>query len=390
MLAVSALLFTSCSSDNDEPVVKPVEAPETYVFKDKDGKSTVSFTGQVARLKMMKELKSVLNKKDSDIATLQKMFKDGTGFKEASLNTSGKKLRSTVASAPYSGVGSSESEDLRKKIDGWINGLQIVQTNWDVDASEGKAGFVKTTKDGKTRIAYVNAKGIETNQAVAKTLIGSVIADQMVNKYVADKFIEDNKEGNDKGELYKAGKNYTKLQHGWDEAYGYLFGQEDDTTKPVNGTAKANRKGFLNSYLKSVSADADFKNTFDNVYSAFKLGRAAIDAKRYDIVKKQATIIRKEVSKVIAVRTVYYLYKGVPRVKDANELHALSEAYGFAHALRFAHDKDGKQIDKAFVDKILNTLEADNGLWSVKADDLKNISTEIAAKFGFTVEQAIK
>lgn len=395
MLAVSALVFTSCSNDDDTLAPKPpkpkveVKLPATYKFEE-NGKSTVSFTGQVTRLKMMKELKSALNKKDSDIATLHKMFKDGKGFKDASLDKTGKKLRSTATDATYTEVSTTEKEALRVKIDGWINGLRAVQKNWGKDASPGKAGVTKHAKGSKKRIAYVNAKGIEINQAVAKTLIGAVIVDQMVNKYVADKFIKDNKAGNDEGKKYKAGKNYTKLQHGWDEAYGYLFGQEDNTTKPVNSTAKKDRKGFLNSYLKSVSGDPDFKNTFKNTYNAFKLGRAAINAKQYDIVEAQAKIIRREVSKVIAVRTVYYLYKGVARVKDSNELHALSEAYGFAHALRFTHDKDGKQIKKAFVDKIVNTLEAGNGLWSVKADDLKKLSKEIATKFGFTVAQAIK
>lgn len=375
-----AVLFVACGSD-DAPQTPPVEMPTSYAFK-KDGKSTVSFTGQVARLKMAGELKSALGKNVKTEAELVKMFKDGTGFADATLDASGKKLRSTVASAPNSDVSSAEADALRTKMDGWITERNDVVENWNNDASAGVSG--KLVKDGKTR--YVTKQGIEVNQAVAKTMIGSVILDQIVNKYVSDKFIQDNQAGNDAGTPYKDGANYTKLEHGWDEAYGYVFGMEDDTTNPVNSTDA--RKGFLNSYLKSVEADTDFTGIFDKVNNAFRLGRAAVVAKQYTIVKEQAKIIRTELSKVIGVRAVHYLLKG-KGVKDASTLHALSEGYGFVQSLRFAHDGNGNQVPKTSIDASLAVLEKDNGLWDVTDAELDNLATIIAKVFGFEASKAL-
>ncbi len=379
-----ASLFFACTSDDDGPVVpKPEEvvAPQTYKF-EKDGASTVSFTGQVARLKMAGELKSALGGKEKTESELVEMFKDGMGFEEAALNDSGKKLRSTVASAPNSDVSSAEADGLRAKMDGWITERNDVVANWDNDASAGVSG--KLEKDGKTR--YVTKQGIEVNQAVAKTIIGAIILDQIVNKYVSDKFIEDNQAGNDAGTPYKENANYTKMEHGWDEAYGYVFGLEDDTSNPINSSDA--RKGFLNSYLKSVDGDDDFKGIFDKVNNAFKLGRAAIVAKQYDIVKEQAKILRTELSNVIAIRTVHYLLKG-KGTKDAGTLHALSEAYGFVHSLRFAHDAEGNQVPKTSIDASLSYLEKENGLWEVTDAELDTLAGIIAGVFGFEPSEAL-
>lgn len=369
-----AVLFVACGSD-DTPQTPTVETPTSYAF-EKDGASTVSFTGQVARLKMAGELKSALGKSEKTEAELVKMFKEGTGFADATLDASGKKLRSTVASAPNSDVSSAEADAIRTKMDGWITERNDVVANWNRDASKGVSG--KLEKDGKTR--YVTKQGIEVNQAVAKTLIGSVILDQIVNKYVSDKFIQDNQAGNDAGTPYKDGANYTKLEHGWDEAYGYVFGMEDDTANPVK--SKDARKGFLNSYLKSVEADDDFKGIFDKVNNAFRLGRAAIVAKQYNIVKEQAKILRTELSRVIGVRAVYYLLKG-KGVKDAGTLHALSEGYGFVQSLRFAHDANGNQVPKSSIDATLAKLETTNGLWDVTDAELDSLANIIAGVFGF-------
>ncbi|AZJ31880.1 protein of unknown function [Tenacibaculum mesophilum] len=384
MLAISALVFTSCSDDNDNDVKPPVEAPATYAFNGKDNKSNVSFSGQVARLKMAKELKDALEDNVKTQAQLEEMFKDGTGFEDASLNTSGKKLRGTVASATNSNVDAVETDELRLKMDGWIKDHATeVYANWNTDAAAGTAGKLTTG----SRTVHVSAKGVEYNQAVAKTLIGSVIADQMINKYVSQKFIDDNKADHEAGKPYKGDdtKNYTALQHGWDEAYGYLFGLEEDPAKPVNSLD--DRKGFLNSYIKSVDNDSKFKGIFDDVYNAFKLGRAAVDANDYELASKQAETIRASVSKVIGVMAAHYLLKG-KGAKDANSLHALSEAYGFLQSLRFV-EINGQQVEKNQIAGTIAMLEADNGLWSITDDQLDQIASRLGTYFGFTTEDVV-
>ncbi|MDO6812508.1 DUF4856 domain-containing protein [Tenacibaculum soleae] len=379
MLAVASLMVTSCSS-NEDPVVDVI-APATYAFVGKDGNSNVSFSGQVARLKMAGELKSALGSNTKTEAELIKMFKDGTGFAGEGLDASGKKLRGTVSSAPNSNTNAVEVDALRTKMDGWIANHTAIYGDWDTDASNGQKGKVVTG----TRTAYVDAKGFEYNQVMAKTLIGAVMVDQMLNKYISQKFIEDNKADHEAGAPYKgdATKNYTALQHGWDEAYGYLFGLEDVTATPVNSID--DRKGFLNSYLKSVDNDTKFKGIFDDIYKAFKLGRAAIDAKQYDIVNNQAEIIRKSISKVIGVMATHYLLKG-KGVKDANTLHALSEAYGFVLSLRYV-EINGNQVEANQIAGSIATLEA--GLWTVSDEDLDAIAGALAGYFKFDVADAV-
>lgn len=383
VLAVSAIIFSSCSSDGE--VVKPeVVAPATYSFDGADNNSNVSFSGQVARLKMAAELKSALGTNTKTEDQLINMFSKGTGFDETSLDGTGKKLRGTVASATNSNVTSVEADALRTKMDGWIKDhATTVYGNWSTDASEGTAGKLTTG----TRTVYVGANGFEYNQAVAKTLIGAVITDQIVNKYVSQKFIDDNIADHEAGKPYKgdATKNYTGLQHGWDEAYGYIFGLETNPATPVNSID--DRKGFLNSYLKSVDNDTKFKGVFSDIYNAFKLGRAAVDAKDYELAGKQAKIIRESTSKVIGVMAVHYLLKG-KGAKDANTLHALSEAYGFVLSLRYV-EIGGSQVQANQIASSISALEANNGLWSVTDTQLDQIASALAGYFGFSVEDAL-
>lgn len=385
MLVISALVFTSCS--NDEDTVPQVEAPATYAFTDKDGKSNVSFTGQEARWVMAKELKSALGGDTKTLAQLNEMFKDGKGFVGTvpstgkSVNDSGKKLRSTVAAASKSDVTSVEKDALQTKLDEYLKTHSEI--DFTKDASNGVAGKVVTTANGKIRTAYVDKNGYEMNQVVAKTLIGSIFVDQVVNKYVSEALINDGIAGHNAGTPYKnnSDNNYTGLQHFWDEAYGYVFGLETNSATPINDSA--NRKGFLNSYLTSVDGDPKFE-VFDEIYNAFKLGRAAVDAKQYDVAQAQAKIIREKVSLVIGVMAAHYLQKG-KGVKDANTLHALSEAVGFVESLRFAH-VNGVQTPKSSIDRSLAPLA---NLWTVTDAQLDQVAGIIAQQFGFNVADVI-
>lgn len=386
VLAISALVFTSCSSDGD---IKPqIETPVNYEFVDKNGESNVGFTGQEARLVMAKELKSALGTNLKTEADLVEMFKDGKGFvgtvpsNGKLVNDSGKKLRSTVASGTNSNVTLVEADNLRTKIDGWIKDHSTtLYANWEKEASIGIPGKLITGD----RTAYLSPKGFEYNQLVAKTLIGAIFVDQIVNKYVSQKFIDDKKVDHEEDKLYKDGTNYTALQHGWDEAYGYVFGMEVDPSTPINTIN--DRKGFLNSYLKSVDNDTKFKGVFADVNNAFKLGRAAIDAKEYALVNKQAEIIRKTLSKVIGVMSVHYLLKG-KGTRNANTLHALSEAYGFILSLRYV-EINGSQVTTPQIASSIAALEVDNGLWSVTDATLDKIAKVLAGYFGFDVSDAV-
>jgi hypothetical protein len=101
-LALSTLVFTSCSSDDDNngvSVIKEVSeidlegivVPQSYEFT-RNGQTTVSYGGQTTRTLMAKELVSGMKDVTSTVALLKDdMFANGIGFSTAELNDSGKK-----------------------------------------------------------------------------------------------------------------------------------------------------------------------------------------------------------------------------------------------------------------------------------------------------------
>ena len=115
-------------------VVSSIEVPYSYEFA-RNGKSTVAFGGQTTRLKMADELYSALNTNTFTKAHLLEMFNDGTGFSEASLNTSGKKMGNKTAGSQYA------SATVKPLFDAMITDFaDNVIPNWASDASNGQAG----------------------------------------------------------------------------------------------------------------------------------------------------------------------------------------------------------------------------------------------------------
>ncbi|MAZ72522.1 MAG: DUF4856 domain-containing protein [Flavobacteriaceae bacterium] len=391
------ILFTSCSSDDDsgEAISNNVEAPATYVF-ERDGASTVSFSGQTTRLLMAEEILEAF--KDFDNATqtsLQNMFAHVEGaadFSSEDLNNSDKSVRSkTAASKDFFGANTTEAAQIKTTFDGYISTqINEVFPNQNVAAAPGVAGQIA---DGSS-VRYVTGKGLEMNQTFAKGLIGALMADQMLNNYLGTAVLDeaDNRSNNDNA-ITETDKSYTTMEHKWDEAYGYLFGTSANVANPLPTIGEDD--SFLNKYTGSVNDDSDFNGIAESIYNAFKLGRAAIVAKNYEVRDEQAATIRQKVSEVLAIRSVYYLQNGKTAIANGDmggAFHDLSEAYGFVYSLRFTRNTaDGMSFfSRSEVDSFLTDLmsEGANGLWDVTPATLDAISEAIAAKFSFTVAQA--
>ncbi|WP_027124688.1 DUF4856 domain-containing protein [Gelidibacter mesophilus] len=391
-IAITSALFTSCSSDDDvNNPINEVEAPLTYKFT-RDGNSTVDFNGQTTRIQMAMELRSALKDNTKSAAELQAMFAHLEGesdFSDTNLNASGKNVRSKVAaSKDYFAANTTVSNEIKGLMDSWIEQqATTVFANWDVTATAGTAGQLQQAGGGTMR--YVDAKGLELDQAVAKTLIGGLMIDQMLNHYLSTSVLDEasNIENNNNG-VVDQGKFYTTMEHKWDEGYGYLYGNEVDPSVPVLGA-----DSFLNTYLKQVDSDPDFAGTAAEVYDALKLGRAAIVAKNYEVRDAQVAIIRENISIVPAVRAVHYLQGGkigMAAEDHAKAFHALSEALGFINSLQFTRqpNTDTPYFTHAEVTAFMDALMDGNGFWDVAPEVLDSMSEAIASKFGFTVEEA--
>jgi hypothetical protein len=153
----------------------------------------------------------------------------------------------------------------------------------------------------------------------------------------------------------------------------------------------------LNKYIGRVEGDDDFVGIADEIFQAFKLGRAAIVAKQYDIRDAQAEIIKQKISEIIGIRAVYYLQQARPSLTQENPaygtaFHDLSEGYGFIYSLQFTRkpNSDEPYFTKAEVDAFLIDLMDDgpNGLWDVEDTTLEAMAVDIAARFDFTLDAA--
>ena len=383
-------VMTSCSDDDDNMGGGPeVTPPATYKF-ERNGSSSVSYSGQTTRIKMGEELISAMKDPSRTEAQLDGMFAHEEGnedFSEASLNASDKNIRSkSAASQDYFSSNTTEANAIKADFDAWIQDqVNEVYPNWEEDAAAGQPGNIQEAGGGSTR--YVNGKGLELNQAVNKSMIGALMTDQMLNNYLGRAILDqgNNRQEND-DEVLAEGKNYTTMEHKWDEAFGYLYGT-DNAEAPV-----LNADSFLNKYLARVEGDPDFAGIAQTVYDAFKLGRAAIVAKNYTVRDEQAAIIKDNISKVIAIRAVYYLQQAKANLGSDNgsAFHDLSEGYGFVYSLRFTRDTttDQPHLSTSQINDFLETLMAGNGFWDITGETLDQISEEIAEPFDFSVEEA--
>ena len=389
LLAVSAL-FVSCSSDDDDesgqPVIEPsliedlnasdidlsgIVLPDTYDFT-RSQKSSVSYSGQTLRLRQIKEILSEFVNTDATKSSLDSRFA-GQGFNDPSLISS-TNIRSKTANSK--GLFGDGNAAIKLVFDGYISD-QITVLDANATAVAGTAGnFIA---GDKTR--YVNGKGLELDQAFNKGLIGALVVDQALNHYtnrLDDDYNGSNnwRDDND-ADTPVDGKDYTKMEHHWDEGYGYVYGVDSSDDK------------LLQKYINKVEADIDFQGIAKNISDAFLIGRAAIVGKKYDVRDAAIAVLRNQISTVVAIRTIYYLQQGKANVGTSASFHDLSEGYGFVYSLQFT-TLDGKTpvFSATEVQGFLDQLEAGNGFWNLTADTLDSISSAIAAKFNFTVEQA--
>ena len=387
----TVLAFTSCSKDDETIIVDPkfnYTTPETYKF-ERNANSTVDFTGQSTRILMLDEMSTYVKNQARDgfsvnNVKLQNMYANANNeFSTAALNTPGKQLKDkTAASKDYfslnlGGGSSVEQVAVRNFFESTFVDLNIASQG--TNASAGIAGKYGTG----TSTRYFSANGLEPVQVFLKGSIGAIFLDQVVNNYLSiNKLDEATNKENNTNKVLDGTTNYTKMEHTWDEAYGYVFGASGDK--------------FLSEYITKVNADTDFNTIKADISLAFRKGRAAIVANDYETRNAQINIIKQKLALVVAVRSVYYMQVG--KGKLVTELgipafHDLSEGYGFIMSLRYTNKPgtNNPYFTKIEVDAMLASLTSGtNGLWDIDnlGPKLDAISNQIATKFGFTVAQA--
>ncbi|MDA9111345.1 DUF4856 domain-containing protein [Flavicella sp.] len=398
LLFVMSTMFLACNEDdssinNSHREVNDIDVkfnvPSTYVF-ERENVSTVSFGGQTTRLSMAKEILEYLaidsGKSEQDLEAAFAHMAGDDDFSSTELNESSKSVKSKVAASDdLFGSDALAKEAIQALMSGFLKRhVTEVVPNILIEAAPGVAGFVGSR--------YVSAKGLEYNQAFNKGLIGALIVDQVLNNYLGNnRILNDGYITDNSSETLESGKNYTKYEHHFDEAYGYVYGDAS-----VDGESPITTEGdkFLFKYIAKVNGDSDFSGIQDQIFKAFKLGRSAVVAKEYDVLRDAIEILQYQISKVIGVRAVHYLQAGKEDLASeayASALHGLSEGYGFIYSLQFTRnpETDAPYFTSSEVNAMIAKLENGNGFWDL-ADGvvLDEISNQISAKFDFTTAQA--
>jgi hypothetical protein len=387
-LSFSFVSITSCSNDDDKEETFNYTVPTTYTF-ERNAATTVDYSGQSSRIVMLDEMSAYIKTQATsslviDNIKLQSMYTNtNNAFTGTGLNTSGKQLKDkTAASKDYFSLflgGGTTTEQIAVRTYFEKTFVDMNAASQGTTASAGVAGKYGT--GSSTR--YFSANGLEPREVFLKGTIGATFLDQIVNNYLSlNKLDEATNKENNTNKVVDGTFNYTKMEHTWDEAYGYVYGATGDK--------------FLSEYITKVSADSDFKSLKEDIALAFRTGRAAIVANDYANRDAQIAILKEKLALVIAVRTVYYMQTAKSKLitdSGAAAFHDLSEGYGFIMSLRYTNKPgtNNPYFSKTEVDTMLASLTSGtNGLWDIDTlgAKLEAISNQIATKFGFTIAQA--
>lgn len=346
LLATSMITFSSCSKNEDDIVNTDQELTSfDYNF------SNASYTGQLERITLLEELSAKAKGASTEktivtAADLQTLFSKTT--------EGGKQLENKT------------DVEAATKIKTWFDDLETASKS-EVSAEDGKAG--RLSKSETTAYLYTST-GLEPAQLIEKGIMGACFYFQAtgIDGYLSstnqgEGLLVDNTNNVD-------GKDYTALQHHWDEAFGY-FGAPTTFTNLTTDGAKFHAKYSL----KGESAGLNITN---DIMKAFYLGRKAINENNLDEAKKQAAIVKEKWELAIVGSAIHYLNSGKTNfTSNVNRLHLLSEARAFIWSLNF---NDDKKISSTQINEVLNLLG--ENFWTVTKTDIENTSKKLAEYYG--------
>jgi len=342
VLASTILITVGCSKDEEViPVaVTPAASvttpaytvPTTYAFVDAANVTTVNFNGQQQRLEMLTEMVTVMKTGNTvgmtvSSSTLKDMYKNGNGYTWIDDNIpllgmtgSSKQLKSKTA------LGDAGVQDL---FDSYIDSLSSLSVGSTSNSTETYGVSGVWTNGTKNYLMAEN--GYEYTQLIEKGLMCAVFMNQITSNYLQAVDSDDNT-------TLLSGKNYTEMQHHWDEAYGYFTSEFD---YPLNGTDR-----FWGKY---ANGRENILQSSTKLATAFRTGRAAIDNSDYTTRDAQITIILNEMEKVCAGTAIHYLIEARNNIADATlKNHQLSEAMAFVEGLKYSQKTtDGTGISLA-------------------------------------------
>ncbi len=354
---------TASTTISVEPLL--ASTPSTYAF-ERNGNSTVSYSGQNERLDMVKAMKTYLGQGDKKELTISAAVlndayantgDNGNGFFDF---TSTKQLKNKTF-APD--LDNNFMENL------FAEAEAVSQSG--ADASNGVAGFIERENSGNT--IMVDANGREFTQLIEKGLMGTVMYNQIYNTYFSDDRTGDDVENT----ALREGKNYTDMEHHWDEAFGYFNPPLDFASNWPE--AREGEDRYWSHYSNVVDP---FINSNDDIMEAFLAGRTAIVNNDLNGKNAQRTILFEKLELVAAATSIHYINQSLGYINEGKigeAFHTLSEAWAFVNALTYSPNRRISLDQIATIKE--NDLGANGNSWNVTAADLNRAKTTLVSIF---------
>ena len=350
LLLSAVVIISSCSSnsgDTDPLSCTLATTPTEYAFTDSDGNSTVYYGGQASRLGAAEDVYTTLN---ADAAYTQAQL-----ILDFAINNIEGKFAENVGNGTYGSNGDRATivSDLHQLFADYE--LASADFAAGTQAAPGQAGLLPKNNDPGASIYELTADGWEVDQQYAKMLIGALCLEQNAYDYLTKiDLTNDNSDRGYDGDQAWGATHYTKAEHYFDEAYGYVYGLDHH----VNGDGynfagdlndAVENDLFLGKYLhKHDGTGASGYNWRFDAYNAYVLGRQAIVENCQDVLDEQITIINTTLSKVVAWHAADYLSKASADALSSNDYssfnHGLSEAWGFVYSLQFTKMSNGMPL----------------------------------------------
>jgi hypothetical protein len=286
------------------------------------------------------------------VLNLQKMrnmyANSNSPFNDPKLNASTKQLRDkTILSA-------------QSVFDAYFNIAADASLSLGLPAANGRAGILTTAENSKY---LVDANGVEPAQIIQKGLMGAVFYFQAVEEYLMP-----HKTGAAVDNITSTPGEGTKMEHHFDEAFGY-FGA------PVDFPANLSNLKFWANYSNKVNPST---GTNKILMDAFLKGRAAISAKDMKGKDDAIATIRTEWERLVAASVILELNLAKTHIADqAKKSHYLSEALGFVMTLKFKTDR---RITDAQHQEVLNKLGTN--FYNTTASDINAAINVISTAYG--------
>lgn len=354
MSALVSISFSSCEkddSDNDSYSI-----PTTYNFDN------ASYSGQTSRLNMLEEMTVYMKTANTagvsvEASKLKAMYaNDGFTWTSAALasNQPTKQLKSKTATG----------QDVF--FENWMDKMELASQS-TTEGSNGTAGVVSSS-DGAKKYLF-DENGFEPTQLIEKGLMGAVFYYQGTSVYLSDEKLEVENDVNEEG------KDYTAMQHHWDESFGYFGAPVELSSSNIDDLSLR----FYAKYIKKAHAGG--LGTVDALMQdGFAKGRAAINNKDYETRDEAVVTIRDEWEMVVATTGLHYINEAINNyADDAIRNHQLSEAYAFIWSLKF---NAAKRITDSQVDAVLAKLGSN--FYETSTTDLDAARTELAAIYSLT------